>query len=107
MIKLSEKEYLIGVDNGYQYVKTRNFLFENGIREMSVEPSLKEHTMLINGKYYKVGEGRAGLLTKDEKIDKQFEKEMSVNRDNIVPYGDFAVVYICQMEIEYHKTLEN
>lgn len=31
-------------------------------------------------------------LTKDEKIDKQFEKEMSVNRDNIVSYGDFVVV---------------
>lgn len=52
---------MIGVDNGYQNVKTANFLFENGIREMSVEPSIKEHTLFINGKYYKVGEGRARL----------------------------------------------
>lgn len=68
MIKLSEKKYLIGVDNGYQFVKTSNFLFENGIREMSVEPSIKEHTMFINGKYYKVGEGRA-RLSKDKVSD--------------------------------------
>lgn len=68
MIKLSERECLIGVDNGYQYVKTSNYVFENGIHEMSVEPSLKEHTMLINGKYYKVGEGRAGI-SKDKVSD--------------------------------------
>lgn len=68
MIKLSENEYLIGVDNGYQNVKTANFLFENGIREMSVEPSIKEHTLFINGKYYKVGEGRASL-SKDKVSD--------------------------------------
>ena len=68
MIKLNENEYLIGVDNGYQNVKTANFLFENGIREMSVEPSIKEHTLFINGKYYKVGEGRA-RLSKDKVSD--------------------------------------
>lgn len=68
MIELGEKKYLIGVDNGYQFVKTSNFLFENGIREMSVEPSIKEHTMFINGKYYKVGEGRA-RLSKDKVSD--------------------------------------
>lgn len=68
MIKLSENDFLIGVDNGYQNVKTANFLFENGIREMSVEPSIKEHTLFINGKYYKVGEGRA-RLSKDKVSD--------------------------------------
>ena len=68
MIKLSENDFLIGVDNGYQNVKTTNFLFENGIREMSVEPSIKEHTLFINGKYYKVGEGRA-RLSKDKVSD--------------------------------------
>lgn len=61
MIKLGEKKYLVGVDNGYQFVKTSSLLFENGIREMSVEPSIKDHTMRINGRFYKVGEGRAGL----------------------------------------------
>lgn len=58
---------IIGFDNGYQYAKTANFMFENGVCEMGgIEPSVKEHTLRYRDRYYKVGEGRAAIT--DDKV---------------------------------------
>lgn len=61
MLRLENGKIIVGVDIGYQYVKTKNFVFENGCKAMKVEASVVDHTMYIDGKYYKVGEGRKGL----------------------------------------------
>lgn len=61
MIQLSDGRVIIGVDNGYQFLKTVNSVFENGVFPMEVEPSIIEHTMYLGRKYYKVGEGRANM----------------------------------------------
>ena len=39
MIKLPDGKIIVGFDNGYQYAKTANSLYENGVFEMGkVEP---------------------------------------------------------------------
>lgn len=69
MIKLNNGIYVIGFDDGYQFGKTANTLFDNGIYEMGkVEPSVKEHSLKYERKYYKVGEGRAAI-TEDKVSD--------------------------------------
>lgn len=61
MIQIDDKTVIVGVDLGFQFVKTRNYVFENGCKAMKVEPSVADRTMKISGRYYKVGEGRSGL----------------------------------------------
>ena len=61
MIQIDDKTVIVGVDLGFQFVKTRNYVFENGCKAMKVEPSVADRTMRISGRYYKVGEGRSGL----------------------------------------------
>ena len=62
MVKLSNGMYVIGFDNGYQFGKTAQFLFDNGVYPMgAIEPTIKEHSLKYNRKYYKVGEGRAAI----------------------------------------------
>lgn len=69
MVKLSNGMYVIGFDNGYQFGKTAQFLFDNGVYPMGViEPTIKEHSLKYNRKYYKVGEGRAAI-TEDKVSD--------------------------------------
>ena len=69
MIKLSDKRYIIGFDDGYQLGKTANFIFDNGVHMLgSVEPTLKEHSLFYDGEYFKVGEGRAAI-TEDKISD--------------------------------------
>lgn len=47
MIKLANGRYIIGFDNGYQYGKTANVMFENGVLALGkVEPSIKESACL-------------------------------------------------------------
>ena len=31
MIKLGNRKYIIGFDNGYQFGKTANYMFDNGV----------------------------------------------------------------------------
>lgn len=67
MIKLENGKYIIGFDNGYQFAKTANTMFENGVYPMGkVEPSVKEHSLKYERKYYKVAEGRAAIT--DDKV---------------------------------------
>ncbi|MDY6280763.1 MAG: ParM/StbA family protein [Roseburia faecis] len=69
MIKLSNGMYIIGFDNGYQFGKTANQIFDNGVYAMGkVEPSIQEHSLKYDRKYYKVGEGRAAI-TEDKISD--------------------------------------
>ena len=69
MIKLSNGMYIIGFDNGYQFGKTANQIFDNGVYTMGkVEPPIQEHSLKYDRKYYKVGEGRAAI-TEDKISD--------------------------------------
>ncbi|MEH2959960.1 ParM/StbA family protein [Candidatus Merdisoma sp. JLR.KK006] len=69
MIALSNGQYIIGFDNGYQFGKTAQTLFDNGVYAMGkVEPSVKEHSLKYERKFYKVGEGRA-VITEDKVSD--------------------------------------
>lgn len=62
MIKLNNGKYIIGFDNGYQFGKTANRMFDNGVFPLGkVEPSIKEHSLKYERKYYKVAEGRAAI----------------------------------------------
>ena len=69
MIKLDDGKYIIGFDNGYQFGKTANYMFDNGVNPLGkVEPSLREHSLKFERKYYKVTEGRAAI-TEDKVSD--------------------------------------
>ena len=69
MIKQDNGKYIIGFDNGYQFGKTANFMFDNGVFPLGkVEPSVREHSLKFERKYYKVAEGRAAI-TEDKVSD--------------------------------------
>ena len=69
MVELDNGKYIIGFDNGYQFGKTANFMFDNGVFPLGkVEPSVKEHSLKFERKYYKVAEGRA-VITEDKVSD--------------------------------------
>ena len=69
MIDLGDNKYIIGFDNGYQFGKTANLMFENGVFSLGkVEPSVSEHSLKFERKYYKVAEGRAAI-TEDKVSD--------------------------------------
>lgn len=69
MIKLEDGTYIIGFDNGYQFGKTAGAVFDNGVRALGkVEPSVREHSLKYEKKYYKAGEGRAAI-TEDKVSD--------------------------------------
>ncbi len=67
MIQLNNGKCIIGFDDGYQFGKTANFVFDNGVHELgSTEPTLKENSLFYDGVFFKVGEGRAAIA--DDKI---------------------------------------
>ncbi len=69
MLRLGNGIYIIGFDDGYQLGKTANFVFDNGVYQLgSVEPTLKENSLLYKGDYFKVCEGRAAI-TEDKISD--------------------------------------
>lgn len=69
MVKLSNGMYVIGFDNGYQFGKTAQFIFDNGVCALGmIEPAVKDHSLKYNRKYFKVGEGRA-TITEDKISD--------------------------------------
>lgn len=67
MIRLDNKTYIIGFDDGYQLGKTANFMFDNGVHMIgSVEPTLRKNSLFYDGEFFKLGEGRAAIT--DDKI---------------------------------------
>lgn len=69
MIRLDDGRCIIGFDDGYQLGKTANFVFDNGVHMLgSAEPTLKENSLLYDGEYFKVGEGRSAI-TEDKISD--------------------------------------
>jgi len=106
VIKLDDEKYIIGFDNGYQFGKTANFMFDNGVRPLDkVEPSIREHSLKYERKYYKVAEGRAAI-TEDKVSDENarlltmvaIAKELSaagINKAEVVlavglPFSDYG-----------------
>ena len=106
MIEISNGCYIIGFDNGYQFGKTANFMFDNGVFPLGkVEPSVREHSLKFERKYYKVAEGRAAI-TEDKVSDENarlltmvaIAKELSVvgvTKADIIlavglPFSDFG-----------------
>lgn len=65
MIRLTNGSFIIGFDDGYQLGKTANFVFDNGVHMIgNTPPTLKENSLLYDGGYYKVGEGRLSRRTR-------------------------------------------
>lgn len=62
-----QKILLCSIDHGFSTMKTAHFVFENGVKELGGEASLLTNTMFLNGRYFKVGEGRLPL--KDTKVE--------------------------------------
>ena len=58
---------LVGIDHGFQTMKTNHFIYENGVTALGGEATLTTNTMLVEGSYFKVGEGR--LPMKDTKTE--------------------------------------
>ena len=51
---------LIAIDHGWSSIKTPNFIFENGIKELQTMPATKDNVLEYRGKIYVVGQGRMG-----------------------------------------------
>ena len=51
---------LIAIDHGWSSIKTPNFTFENGIKELQTMPATKDNVLEYGGKIYVVGQGRMG-----------------------------------------------
>ena len=54
---------IIGVDQGYGFVKTSNCIFPAGVAKFDNEPPFLERTLFYKGKYYTVGSHPDGLAT--------------------------------------------
>ena len=69
MINLGDNRYIIGFDDGYQFGKTANTMFDNGVYPLGkVEPSVRDHSLKFERSYYKVAEGSAAI-TEDKISD--------------------------------------
>ena len=65
---ISDRRLLVvGIDHGFSMMKTPHATFENGIEKLGGEATLSNNTLIYQGNYYKVGEGRLPLMqTKTE-----------------------------------------
>ncbi|MGF7018789.1 plasmid segregation protein ParM [Lachnospiraceae bacterium PF1-21] len=54
---------IIGVDNGYGYVKTRSTIELNGVEALISEPATADNVLYFDGKYYTVGEHRLPYMS--------------------------------------------
>lgn len=65
---ISDRSLLVvGIDHGFSMMKTPHATFENGVEKLGGEATLSNNTLIYQGNYYKVGEGRLPLMqTKTE-----------------------------------------
>lgn len=65
---ISDRRLLVvGIDHGFSMMKTPHATFENGVEKLCGEATLSNNTLIYQGNYYKVGEGRLPLMqTKTE-----------------------------------------
>jgi len=65
---ISDRRLLVvGIDHGFSMMKTPHATFENGVEKLGGEATLSNNTLIYQGNYYKVGEGRLPLMqTKTE-----------------------------------------
>jgi plasmid segregation protein ParM len=65
---ISDRRLLVvGIDHGFSMMKTPHATFENGVEKLGGEATLTNNTLIYQGSYYKVGEGRLPLMqTKTE-----------------------------------------
>ena len=65
---ISDRSLLVvGIDHGFSMMKTPHATFENGVEKLCGEATLSNNTLIYQGNYYKVGEGRLPLMqTKTE-----------------------------------------
>ena len=57
---------VIGIDHGWSQMKTSNYIFTSGCKEITTEPALFDNVVEYRGRYYKVGGNR--LEVKDTKV---------------------------------------
>ncbi|MCI8375877.1 MAG: hypothetical protein HFI29_10640 [Lachnospiraceae bacterium] len=94
MIALNNGQYIIGFDNGYQFGKTAQTLFDNGVHAMGkVETFVKEHSLKYERKYYKVGEGRAVM---DGELNRCLEQIQNIVQEELVALKEMAAEAMVQ-----------
>lgn len=63
---------VIGIDHGWQNMKSRSYIFGSGKKEITTEPAFFDNVLEYNGKYYKVGTGRVGVTNTKVEDDNYF-----------------------------------
>lgn len=70
---INEKKLLVaGIDHGFSTMKTAHATFENGVEKLGGEATLTNNTLVYEGKYYKVGEGRLPMMQTKIENDNYF-----------------------------------
>ena len=88
-----QKILLAGIDHGFSTIKTAHFVFENGVKELGGESTLLTNTMVLNDRYFKVGEGRLPL--KDTKVVK---KLLLIQLLHFIELLNFCNIGICKLK---------
>ena len=57
MIRENDKIF-IGIDHGYGYVKTANYLLKSGVDELPDEPPFQDDVLVFNDRTYAIGQSR-------------------------------------------------
>ena len=65
-LKMDRNTSVIGIDHGWSQMKTSNYIFTSGCKEITTEPALFDNVVEYKGRYYKVGGNR--LEVKDTKV---------------------------------------
>lgn len=70
---ISDRRLLVvGIDHGFSMMKTPHATFENGVEKLGGEATLTNNTLIYQGNYYKVGEGRLPLMQTKTEDDNYF-----------------------------------
>ena len=74
MTKKSERHsfsniIVIGIDHGWSLIKTSDFIFTTGVKELTTQPAFPNHILEFENKYYAIGEKR--LIVKDTKVENE------------------------------------